>query len=306
MTKFWRQVFVLLTALIVVGLLIITSGSRSVNQKPIRVAASLNFYGEAARQVAGKYGDVTTFINNAAVDPHDYQPGTKQARIVNNANVIIVNGLGYDSWLSKIAIANNKNGSVINVAHDVAHKASNSNEHIWYRERTMTDLTTLLAKRYGKLDPAHKQYYERRAEQYQKRLGKISWEITRCKNNVSPSRRTVDVTEPVFDYALNDLGYRVNNAHFAKAIEDNNDPSPKDISKMQNDIIHHKIAFLVVNTQETNTTINNMVNLAKQHDVPLLKVTEAEPAHSNYVQWMLRQYRQLEKIQRSKEGSSSH
>lgn len=307
MAKFWHKVLIILTALLVVGILIVISGQhRSSHSKPIRVVSSLNFYGEAAKKVAGKYGQVTTFINNSAVDPHDYQAGTKQARSVAQANVIIANGLGYDSWLNKMATANDKNDEVINVATDIAHKQNGANEHVWYRPQTMKLLTRRLAKRYARLDPTHRQYYLKRAQRYEGQLGRISREIDRCKQHVNSQDRLVDVTEPVFDYALVNLGYKVNNPHFAKAIEDDNDPSPSDISRMQNDIIHHKIAFLVVNTQETNGTINNMTKLARHHHIPLLKVTESEPAHKSYIQWMISQYQELLHIQQSKEESSSH
>lgn len=307
MTKFKRLVTAMVVVLVAVGLLIIGSGSHQArNTKPIRVAASLNFYGEAARQVAGQYGQVTTFINNAAVDPHDYQPGTKEARQVSAANVVIVNGLGYDDWLSKIAMADDKEGALINVAASVAHKKAGANEHVWYRPQTMVDLTSKLAHRYSRIDPSHRQYYFRRAHLYQRHLQLISREINACQRRVNHHDNRVDVTEPVFDYALASLGYRVNNPHFAKAVEDGNDPSPKDIRQMQADIIHHRIAFLVVNTQETDGTIDNMVKLAQKHRVPLMKVTEAEPAHQDYVQWMTKQYRELAKIQQSKEELSSH
>lgn len=307
MTKFWHKVTFILAALLVVGILIVISGQQnSTNSKPIRVAASLNFYGEAAKEVAGRYGQVTTFINNSAVDPHDYQAGTKQARSVANANVVIVNGLGYDSWLSKMATANDKSDAVINVAADIAHKKNGANEHVWYRPQTMTVLSKRLAIKYAKLDPSHRQYYLQRSRRYQNKLRKISREIDQCKQHINHQNRLVDVTEPVFDYALVNLGYKVNNSHFAKAIEDDNDPSPSDISRMQADIIHHKIAFLVVNTQETNGTIDNMTKLAHRHHLPVMKVTESEPAHKSYIQWMVGQYQELRHIQQLKEESPSH
>ena len=56
--------------------------------------SSLNFYGEAAQAVAGKYGQTVSVIDNAAVDPHEYQPATVQAEQVAKANVVILNGLG--------------------------------------------------------------------------------------------------------------------------------------------------------------------------------------------------------------------
>ena len=106
MRRFIRIVVALGAALVVLlGLIVFSGGSVHRSAKPIRVAAGLNFYGEAARAVAGRYGTTTIFIKNAAVDPHDYQPGTEQARQVATSNVIITNGLGYDTWLNKLAVA---------------------------------------------------------------------------------------------------------------------------------------------------------------------------------------------------------
>jgi zinc/manganese transport system substrate-binding protein len=42
-----------------------------------------------------------------------------------------------------------------------------------------------------------------------------------------------------------------------------------------------------------------MVKLAKQYDVPVLKVTETLPANQTYESWMLSQYNQLAKIQKA-------
>ena len=53
----------------------------------------------------------------------------------------------------------------------------------------------------------------------------------------------VAVSEPVFDYALKEMGYQVANQHFAKAIEDSTDPSPQDIDAMRQLIKKHQIAF---------------------------------------------------------------
>ena len=67
---------------------------------------------------------------------------------------------------------------------------------------------------------------------------------------------------------------------------------------MQQDIKHHRIAFFVENVQTDSNIITNMVKLAKQYDVPVLKVTETLPANQTYESWMLSQYQQLAKIQK--------
>ena len=110
--------------------------------------------------------------------------------------------------------------------------------------------------------------------------------------------RLVDVSEPVFDYALENLGYQINDQHFEKAVEDDSDPSPKDIQQIQDDITNHRIAFFVNNSQESGKTVENLVKLAKENNVPVLTVTESEPDGEDYVSWMTKQYQALLKIQR--------
>ena len=100
---------------------------------------------------------------------------------------------------------------------------------------------------------------------------------------------------------MEELGYSENNTHFSKSVEDGTDPSPKDIKAMQDDIKNKKISFFVQNTQATDKTVGQLVKLAKKHDVPVLNVTETMPKCKNYKQWMLSQYKQLEKIQKSEQ-----
>ena len=107
------------------------------------------------------------------------------------------------------------------------------------------------------------------------------------------------VSEPVFDYALNNLGYRVMDQHFEKAVEDGSDPSPKDINEIQQAIKNHQIAFFVNNSQASDSVVKNLVKLAHQNNVPVLNVTETKPKGKTYTQWMIDQYKALAKIQQA-------
>ena len=302
--KYWKIGLLVIVLLGVFGLMVTNWSPKSKSsQKPIRVVTSLNFYGEVAKAVAGDHGQVTSFINNEAVDPHDFQPSTKEAQKVSKANVVIVNGLGYDNWLSKLTKAADTSQKVINVGTQVADKEDGDNEHVWYQPATMDKLATQLAQQFSKLDPKHKDDYYKNAKAYQAKLTKLDEVIQTAKNNVG-DQKLVDVSEPVFDYALTNLGYEVNNKHFEKAVEDDNDPSPQDIQQIRDDITQHKIAFFVNNIQESDKTVKNLVKLAKENTVPVLNVTETEPNGKSYVEWMTDQYEQLIKIQGSE--SSSH
>lgn len=296
--KYWGIGALVVVLAVIVGLMVTGWSPSKSHQKPIRVVTSLNFYGEVAKAVAGDHGTVTSFINSSAVELHEFQPTTKQAKQVAIANVAIENGLGYDAWMSKMVKADSKNKiTLINVGEQVAKEKDGANEHVWYRPATMSALGTTLAKQFSKLDPDHKADYEKNAKAYQAKLQKLDKVIAQAKQNVGDNR-LVDVSEPVFDYALENLGYQINDQHFEKAVEDDSDPSPKDIQQIQDDITNHRITFFVNNSQESGKTVENLVKLAKGNNVPVLNVTESEPDGEDYVSWMTKQYQALLKIQR--------
>lgn len=56
--------------------------SKTTNDK-INIMASLDFYGQTAKAVAGKYGQVTSIIDRPSVDPTTTsRPSTRLSRLV--------------------------------------------------------------------------------------------------------------------------------------------------------------------------------------------------------------------------------
>jgi len=259
----------------------------------ISIVTSTNFYGEVAKEVVGNKGTVTSIIKSSATDPHDYEATTDTAKKVSSADFIIANGLGYDSWLSQLA--KNSDGTLISVGEDVMHLKSGANPHIWYNPTMMSKLANQLATDLGKKYPKNKAYFKANAQKYIKSLVPVQNKIDSLKVT-EQNNHDVYVSEPVFDYALSSLGYRVANRAFENAIEKDADPSPKSIKAMQSGIKNHSIQFFVDNKQVSSNTVTNMTKLAKQNNIPVLKVTETIPNGMTYKEWMLSQYTQLEKL----------
>lgn len=290
----------LLVSIIFLGFGVLLTGCKANNQtsskkiKTIQVVASVDFYGQVAQAVLGNKGQVVSVITKPSVDPHDYQPTTAVAKAVSQANVILYNGIGYDSWMGKLAV-NNAQAKKIRVGEDLLHKHTGDNPHVWYRPTTMATVATALAHYFGKLQPQNRQYFEKRAQRYLATLKPLNALIAKVKQQ--SQHQLVDVSEPVFDYALQHLGYRENNSAFAKTVENGTDPSPAMIKNLQTDLKERRIAFFVQNTQATDKVVLNLVKLAHEHQVPVLKVTETLPQGKQYVSWMMAQYQQLAKIQ---------
>src|SRR5699024_4989730 len=95
------------------------------------------------------------------------------------------------------------------------HAQDGDNEHVWYNSKTMCKFADYLVKEYEKLDPKNETYYKKNAEKYKQKLTKLQTLIAKIKKN--SDNKEGAVSEPVFDYALKDMGYKIANGHFAKA-----------------------------------------------------------------------------------------
>ncbi len=75
--------------------------SSSSKDAVITVIASSNQWGSLAKDLGGDYVDVTSILNNTGTDAHDYEPTTNDISKIQNAQVAVVNGAGYDDWALK-------------------------------------------------------------------------------------------------------------------------------------------------------------------------------------------------------------
>lgn len=293
MSKKFRQLFLTVSSLL---LTVIFLGAfqtpLKASSSQINVVTTLDFYGEAAKAVLGDHGTVTSLITSPNVDPHDFEPTTKTAKTVAKADLVVYNGAGYDNWVKKL------NGKKYLSAASVMKTKDGANEHLWYDPQTMAKLADRLATEFGKMQPQNKASFKQNATKYKKSLAKLTKMLDKIKQN--SNNQKVAVSEPVFDYSLNKMGYQIANKHFAKATEEGSDPSYSDIKKLQDDIKNKKIAFFVQNTQSDSSVIKNIVELCHKNKIPVVKVTETLPKDKNYVSWLSSEYQAILDIQQKK------
>lgn len=257
----------------------------------VSIVTTTNVYADIAKNVASKYGSVQAIIKNSATDPHDFEPTTADAKKLTNANIIVANGLGYDSWMNKLASSVSK--KPVLVGEDLMGLKKGNNPHIWYDLDMPTKYVNYLVKRLSKLDKKHAAYFKENGDKYLAKIAKVK-QI--AKSADKKNNKPVFVSEPVFDYGLEEAGYKIGDKEFEEAIENGTDPSPKTINKMTNEIKDKKIAFFVNNTQASSSTVKTFVKLAKENGVPVLNVRETIPNHMTYLDWMRENYQNLANI----------
>ncbi|MDV3545665.1 metal ABC transporter solute-binding protein [Leuconostoc falkenbergense] len=269
------------------------TSSKNNQHRQITIVASTDFYAELAQTVVGSHGKATAIIKNQNISPEDYEPTTAVAKEVSQADIVLANGLGYDTWLNKLAKASDQ-AKLIRVGETVLKQKTGSNPHLWNNPETMIKTAHYLAKQLGHQDPTHKADFQKNANKYIASLKPIQSLITQISKK--SNGHAVAQTEPVFEYMLKAMGYHVMDSDFSEAIEAGNDPSPTTLATLKSAIENHKITFIVNNKQTSSTTVSNIINLAKTHHIPVVNVTETIPNGENYVSWKLSELQQIAKI----------
>ena len=80
----------------------------------LNVVTSTNVYADLAAQVAGDAADVEPIISDASKDPHDYEATSNDQLKLSKADVVIVNGGGYDAFMTTMLEAADKDPKVVN------------------------------------------------------------------------------------------------------------------------------------------------------------------------------------------------
>jgi zinc/manganese transport system substrate-binding protein len=253
--------------------------------EPIAIVAAENFYGDVAAQVGGPTVKVTSILTNPDQDPHLFEAGVSTARDLSAARIVFYNGADYDPWMVKLLSASRGAGRVaIEVAKLVGKKAGD-NPHLWYDPSTMPSLAKALAAELAKLDPDHRLDYEARRDAFIASLKPIDEKIAALRQQYAGV--AITATEPVAGYMTDAIHLKMCNQRFQLAIMNDTEPSASEIAAFQQDLRTRAVRVLLYNSQTSEELTAKMRALAKQSGVPVVGVTETEPAGLKYQDWML-------------------
>jgi zinc/manganese transport system substrate-binding protein len=269
-----------------------TTGAHATDGQ-IAVVAAENFYGDIARQIGGDRVAVSSIMNNPDQDPHLFETTPGVVRQIADAQIVIVNGADYDPWMEKlISAAPHPGRAVINVAKLTGKKAGD-NPHLWYEPATMPATAKAIADAFSKADPAHAADYAARLAATLASLDRIQQRVAqvRAKHAGTP----VTATEPVFGPMAAALGLTMRNQSFQIAMMNDTEPSARDIAAFETDLKQHKVKALIYNKQVTEKMTERLLDIARQAKIPVVGVTETQPANVSFQDWMLGEIDGLDK-----------
>ena len=171
----------------------------------IKAVGAESEYADVISQIGGKYVEVSAIESNPNTDPHAFEVSPTVAARIAAAEIVVKNGVGYDSWADKIiAAAPNSKRRVIDVQHLLGLPDDTPNPHLWYDRKTMPVVAKALADDFSALVPLEASYFRANLEKFDKSLK--PWTAAISSFKASYGGTPVAVTEPVANYMLQAIG----------------------------------------------------------------------------------------------------
>jgi zinc/manganese transport system substrate-binding protein len=273
----------------------IACGSQPSGQSgTLKVVAGENFWASIAAQVGGSKVSVHTVISDPKADPHEYETTTDDARAFAEADLVILNGAGYDAWGSKLLAAS---PSAHRQAMDVAQlldKKAGDNPHLWYDPAAVVKVADAMTERYKSIDSADAGYFDQQRTEFTKALEPYTKEIATIKQKHSAA--PIGATESIFVYMAEALSLNLTTPPaFMDAIAQGNDPPAGAVAQFHDQIAGKQIKVLIYNVQTATAVTTNLKALAATNRIPAVGISETlQPKDAKFQDWQLAQLKSLE------------
>lgn len=259
------------------------AAQRTATSSKIQIVASTNVWGDIAVQIGGNNVEVTSIMNDPATDPHLFESDAKTASMIAKAQLVIVNGLGYDEFMNKLLdVAPDQSRTILTVS-DILKANKDANPHLWYDLPRVKEVAVAIQNELTKIDPLHAAEYTANTRQF---IAELQPAITK----LTPHSAGVAYTERVAGYLIEDLGLTNKTPlGFSESVENGTEPSPQQVAEFQKVLKSGQVKMLVYNNQTTNDVTEQIKKTALDAGVTVVGVSETLPKGKNFQTWQLQQ-----------------
>jgi zinc transport system substrate-binding protein len=237
--------------------------SGSTNSSEISVIVSFYPLYDFTKEVGQDKVNVSLLVP-PGIEPHDWEPTVNDLQKLHQADLIVINGIGFENWVdnidtinSEVIIIDTSNGVAI-MDNDLLEEDSDHNDrligdpHIWLNPLMAKTQISNIADALVSIDPVNEKFYRQNAKSYQEKLDVLDKKI---KNELSSCKKDFIAFHGAFSYFAIEYGL---NQHTITA---SNEPQAEPSSK----------------------TLENIINLAQKYDIDIIFTEEAVDTRTSQV-----------------------
>jgi len=257
------------TGLALTGLLFWLITMPALASEPLKIVASFTILGDLTKQIGGEHVSVITLVG-ADSDAHVFQPTPKDAREIANAKIVVINGLGFEGWMSRLIKTAKTNATIVTASdgiakklelaeqeadnhHDHAHhdeQGKNTDPHAWQNVQNTRVYVANIAKSLINADPTNAGDYQANAKRIDDELAALdSW----VKDQIAPvpvEKRSAITSHDAFGYFAD--AYQVTFLA-PQGLSTEDEPSAKELKTLIEQVKNGKTrALFIENTSNPN------------------------------------------------------
>ena len=169
----------------------------------LKVVASFSILGDMVRQVGGDDIDLKVLVGPDS-DAHEYEPTPSDAQTIGNADVVIVNGLGFEGWLGRLIVASGYTGTVVNATQGIEPLTLGgglyTDPHAWQSLPNAKTYVINIRKALVKADQSHAGSYRANAGHYLDQIDELNARVTKDIAAIPENKRKIVSTHDAFQY----------------------------------------------------------------------------------------------------------
>lgn len=196
---------------------LLVSGTSAFAQDRLDIVASFSILGDLVKNVGGDRVNVSTLVQPGG-DAHVYTPTPADAKRIAGARLVIVNGLGFEGWLSRLVKASGGKVTVITATtgikprklpgekHSHSHNHDEADPHAWQSVANVRVYIANIREALIAADSAGAAAYRANADAYFAELDKLDREVKEAVAKLPAARRKVISTHDAFGYFADAYG----------------------------------------------------------------------------------------------------
>jgi zinc/manganese transport system substrate-binding protein len=182
-------------------------GSTLAAETPVRVVVSFSILDDIVGEIGGRDVEVTSLIGRDA-NEHVFEPRPEQLRLLTQARVFVVNGLGLEGWLPRLVQSAQYRGLLVVATKGIAplmrtedgERAPTPDPHAWQDVQNGVIYAENIARALAGTDPGHAGAYQQRLAHYRAKLEALDRSVRETMAAIPAEKRRVITSHDAFAY----------------------------------------------------------------------------------------------------------
>ncbi len=241
----------------------------------IEAVCTTGMVADVVRNIGGERVQVAALMGEG-VDPHLYKASPADVRLLSDATIVFYSGLHLEGKMGEILEQLGRSKPVVAIGEHVDHArlmsppgaAGVHDPHIWFDVSLWAQTIPAVREALVRIDPAHKDAYAARADQYSQRLEALHMQVQSAMVTIPQGSRVLVTAHDAFGYFARAYGLEV---HAIQGISTESEAALKDINNLVDLLVSRKVPAVFVESSVPRKNIEALVEgcAARGHTVTI-------------------------------------